>query len=85
MKLDPDSWEYKRRIERMKKTYKLFCKDCEKEYTLSEPCIHHCSDSPKDTARYYDLRKKAAKAKEITTKPSAQKDLYYQECDRNHG
>jgi hypothetical protein len=77
MKLDPNSWEYKRRVERMKRTHKLFCEDCDKEYTLGEPCIHHCSDSPEDRARYSDLRKKAMKSKEITTKPAAQKDLYY--------
>lgn len=78
MKLNPDSWDYKRRVERMKKTRKLYCKDCEKEYTLGKPCIHHCSDSREDQARYSDLRKKAKKSKEITTKTSSQKDLYYQ-------
>jgi hypothetical protein len=78
MKLNPESWEYKRRVERMKRTRKLFCKECEKEYTLGEPCIHHCSDSREDQARYSDLRKKAMKSKEITTTASAQKDLYYQ-------
>ena len=78
MKLNPDSWDYKRRVERMKKTRKLYCKDCEKEYTLGKPCIHHCSDSREDQARYSDLRKKAMKSKEITTSASAQKDLYYQ-------
>jgi len=77
MKINPESWEYKRRVKQMKRR-KLFCKDCDKEYTLGEPCIHHCSDSREDQARYSDLRKKASKAKETTTKPSAQKDLYYQ-------
>ena len=78
MKLNPESWDYKRRVERMKKVRKLYCKECEKEYTLGEPCIHHCSDSREDQARYSDLRKKAMKSKEITTVASAQKDLYYQ-------
>ena len=77
-KLNPESWDYKRRVERMKKVRKLYCKECEKEYTLGEPCIHHCSDSREDQARYSDLRKKAMKSKEITTVASAQKDLYYQ-------
>ena len=62
----------------MKRVRKLYCKDCEKEYTLGEPCIHHCSDSREDQARYSDLRKKAMKSKETTTTASAQKDLYYQ-------
>ena len=78
MKLNPESWDYKRRVERMKRTRKLYCKECEKEYTLSEPCIHHCSDSREDQARYSDLRKKIMKSKETTTTASAQKDLYYQ-------
>ena len=78
MKLNPESWDYKRRVERMKRVSKLYCKECEKEYTLGEPCIHHCSDSREDQARYSDLRKKSMKSKEITTSPSAQKDLYYQ-------
>ena len=77
MKLNPESWEYKRRVERMKRTHKLFCEECDKEYTLNEPCIHHCSDSREDQARYSDLRKKAMKSKETTTTASAQKDLYY--------
>jgi len=79
MKLNPDSWDYKRRVERMRRVHKLYCEDCEREYTLGEPCIHHCSDSPEDQARYSELRKKARKSKEITTTASAQKDLYYQE------
>jgi len=78
MKLNPESWDYKRRVERMKRTRKLYCKECEKEYTLSEPCIHHCSDSREDQARYSDLRKKIMKSKETTTTASSQKDLYYQ-------
>ena len=78
MKLNPESWDYKRRVERMKRVRKLYCKECEKEYTLSEPCIHHCSDSREDQARYSDLRKKIMKSKETTTTASAQKDLYYQ-------
>lgn len=78
MKLNPDSWEYKRRVERMKKTHKLYCKECMREYTLGEPCIHHCSDSPQDRIRYSELRKKAMKSKETTTTTSTQKDLYYQ-------
>jgi len=78
MKLNPESWDYKRRVERMKRTRKLYCKECEREYTLSEPCIHHCSDSREDQARYSDLRKKIMKSKETTTTASAQKDLYYQ-------
>ena len=78
MKLNPESWDYKRRVERMKRTRKLYCKECEKEYTLNEPCIHHCSDSREDQARYSDLRKKIMKSKETTTTASAQKDLYYQ-------
>ena len=82
---NPETWEYKKRVERMKKTRKLFCEECDKEYTLAEPCIHHCSDSREDQARYSDLRKKLLKSKETTTKPSAQKDLYYQGCDCTHG
>ena len=78
MKLNPESWDYKRRVERMKRTRKLYCKECEKEYTLGEPCIHHCSDSREDQARYSDLRKKIMTSKETTTTASAQKDLYYQ-------
>ena len=78
MKLNPERRDYKRRVERMKRTRKLYCKECEKEYTLSEPCIHHCSDSREDQARYSDLRKKIMKSKETTTTASAQKDLYYQ-------
>ena len=77
MKLNPESWDYKRRVERMKRVRKLYCKECEREYTLGEPCIHHCSDSREDQTRYSDLRKKAMKSKEITTSASAQKDLYY--------
>ena len=78
MKLNPESWDYKRRVERMKRVRKLYCKECEKEYTLGEPGIPHCSDSREDQARYSDLRKKIMKSKETTTTASAQKDLYYQ-------
>ena len=84
MKWNPESWEYKKVVTRMKRR-KLFCEECDKEYTLAEPCIHHCSDSREDQARYSDLRKKQLKSKETNTKPSAQKDLYYQGCDCNYG
>ena len=76
MKLNPESWDYKRRVERMKRTRKLYCKECEKEYTLGEPCIHHCSDSPEHRIRYKELLKKQRKSKEVVV-TNTQKDLYY--------
>ena len=85
MKFNPDSWEYKRRVERMKKIRKFYCKECEKEYTLNEPCIHHCSDSPDGKARYAELRKKQLKSQEVTTNTSDQKDLYYQGVVYHYG
>ena len=77
MKLDPNSWEYKKRTERMLRTHKLFCNDCKKDYTLGEPCIHHCSDSPEHRIRYKELLKKQRKSKEVVV-TNTQKDLYYQ-------
>ena len=48
-------------MNKMKKK-KLFCNDCNAFYLLTNPCIHHLTDSPEDSARF-EAHKRAMKKK----------------------
>ena len=57
-KINPNSPDYAKKLQRTMEKIFIYCEECKKKYCLANPCIHHLSDSEAHTAKYKELRKK---------------------------
>jgi len=68
-KINPNSPDYAKKLQRTMEKIFIYCEECKKKYCLANPCIHHLSDSPEDRAKYeaYKKKQRAAKSEHINS------------------